>query len=135
MSWFDKIRPSRINTERRQRASVPEGLWIKCASCDAVLYRAELERNLHVCPKCNHHFTLTAPQRIESLVDKGLVSETDLEKAVSNARVNQIDVAKVLMLENVRAKMRARAHGNSLVARPARSRRASQYSMSTYDPN
>src|SRR5256885_624664 len=54
MSWFDKIMPSRIKTERRTR-SVPEGLWIKCPACDAVLYRAELERNLYVCPKCAHH--------------------------------------------------------------------------------
>ncbi len=51
MSWFEKIKPSRIKTERRTR-SVPEGLWIKCPACDAVLYRAELERNLYVCPKC-----------------------------------------------------------------------------------
>ena len=51
MTWFEKIMPSRIKTERRTR-SVPEGLWMKCAACDAVLYRAELERNLHVCPKC-----------------------------------------------------------------------------------
>ena len=43
MSWFEKIMPSRIKTERRTR-SVPEGLWIKCPACDAVLYRAELER-------------------------------------------------------------------------------------------
>jgi acetyl-CoA carboxylase carboxyl transferase subunit beta len=47
MTWFEKIMPSRIKTERRTR-SVPEGLWMKCAACDAVLYRAELERNLHV---------------------------------------------------------------------------------------
>ena len=46
MSWFEKIMPSRIKTERRTR-SVPEGLWIKCPACDAVLYRAELERNLY----------------------------------------------------------------------------------------
>ena len=53
MSWFEKIMPSRIKTERRTR-SVPEGLWIKCPACDSVLYRAELERNLNVCPKCGY---------------------------------------------------------------------------------
>ena len=57
MSWFEKIMPSRIKTERRTR-SVPEGLWIKCPACDAVLYRAELERNLYVCPKCSHHMRI-----------------------------------------------------------------------------
>src|SRR3984957_8186600 len=59
MSWFEKIMPSRIKTARRTR-SVPEGLWIKCPACDAVLYRAELERNLYVCPKCSHHMRIGA---------------------------------------------------------------------------
>ncbi len=63
MTWFEKIMPSRIKTERRTR-SVPEGLWIKCPACDAVLYRAELERNLHVCPKCAHHMRITARERL-----------------------------------------------------------------------
>ncbi len=64
MSWFEKIMPSRIKTERRTR-SVPEGLWIKCPACDAVLYRAELERNLYVCPKCSHHMRIGARERLE----------------------------------------------------------------------
>ncbi len=63
MSWFEKIMPSRIKTERRTR-SVPEGLWIKCPACDAVLYRAELERNLYVCPKCSHHMRIGARERL-----------------------------------------------------------------------
>lgn len=75
MSWFDKIRPSRISTERRQRASVPEGLWIKCTSCDAVLYRAELERNLHVCPKCSHHMRIRARDRLQRFLDQGSTKE------------------------------------------------------------
>jgi acetyl-CoA carboxylase carboxyl transferase subunit beta len=70
MSWFEKIMPSRIKTERRTR-SVPEGLWIKCPACDAVLYRAELERNLYVCPKCSHHMRIGARERLESFLDKG----------------------------------------------------------------
>src|SRR5215467_2353102 len=69
MSWFEKIMPSRIKTERRTR-SVPEGLWIKCPACDAVLYRAELERNLYVCPKCSHHMRIGARERLESFLDK-----------------------------------------------------------------
>lgn len=68
MTWFEKIMPSRIKTERRTR-SVPEGLWMKCAACDAVLYRAELERNLHVCPKCGHHMRIQARDRLETFLD------------------------------------------------------------------
>jgi acetyl-CoA carboxylase carboxyl transferase subunit beta len=70
MSWFEKIMPSRIKTERRTR-SVPEGLWIKCPACDAVLYRAELERNLYVCPKCSHHMRIGARQRLKWFLDDG----------------------------------------------------------------
>ena len=51
--------PSRISTEKRTK-SVPEGVWIKCPTCDAQLYRNELERNLHVCPKCNFHMRIGA---------------------------------------------------------------------------
>jgi acetyl-CoA carboxylase carboxyl transferase subunit beta len=68
MTWFEKIMPSRIKTERRTR-SVPEGLWMKCSACDAVLYRAELERNLHVCPKCGHHMRIGARDRLEAFLD------------------------------------------------------------------
>ena len=74
MSWFEKIMPSRIKTERRTR-SVPEGLWIKCPSCDAVLYRAELERNLNVCPKCSHHMRIGARERLAMFLDEGEVLE------------------------------------------------------------
>jgi acetyl-CoA carboxylase carboxyl transferase subunit beta len=70
MSWFEKLMPSRIKTEKRSR-SVPEGLWIKCTACDAVLYRAELERNLFVCLKCAHHMRLSARDRLESFLDEG----------------------------------------------------------------
>src|SRR2546421_568636 len=74
MSWFDKIMPSRIKTERRTR-SVPEGLWIKCPACDAVLYRAELERNLYVCPKCSHHMRIGARERLERFLDPDTTQE------------------------------------------------------------
>ena len=69
MTWFEKIMPSRIKTERRTR-SVPEGLWIKCPACDAVLYRAELDRNLHVCPKCSHHMRIGARDRLSRFLDE-----------------------------------------------------------------
>jgi acetyl-CoA carboxylase carboxyl transferase subunit beta len=74
MSWFEKIMPSRIKTERRTR-SVPEGLWMKCSACDAVLYRAELERNLNVCPKCSHHMRIGARERLKRLFDPGSAIE------------------------------------------------------------
>ena len=70
MSWFEKLMPSRISTEKRTR-SVPQGVWIKCEKCDAQLYRTELERNLYVCPKCDHHMRIGARQRIEYFLDPG----------------------------------------------------------------
>ncbi len=78
MTWFEKIIPSRIKTERRTR-SVPEGLWMKCPACDAVLYRAELERNLHVCPKCSHHMRITARERLRRFLDPGSQQEIAVE--------------------------------------------------------
>ncbi len=68
MSWFEKLMPSRISTEKRTR-SVPEGVWIKCPECDAQLYRTELERNLYVCPKCDHHMRIGARRRLEYFLD------------------------------------------------------------------
>jgi acetyl-CoA carboxylase carboxyl transferase subunit beta len=68
MSWFEKLMPSRISTEKRTR-SVPEGVWIKCSNCDAQLYRNELERNMQVCPKCNHHMRIGARQRLNFFLD------------------------------------------------------------------
>jgi acetyl-CoA carboxylase carboxyl transferase subunit beta len=68
MSWFEKLMPSRISTENRTR-SVPEGVWIKCQKCDAQLYRNELERNLHVCPKCDYHMRIGARQRLDFFLD------------------------------------------------------------------
>ncbi len=76
MSWFEKLMPSRINTENRTR-SVPEGVWIKCERCDAQLYRNELERNLKVCPKCDFHMRIGARRRIEVFLDAGSVQELD----------------------------------------------------------
>ena len=74
MSWFEKLMPSRIKTERRSR-SVPEGLWKQCPACSAQLYRAELERNLFVCPKCGHHLRIGARQRLELFLDEDSAQE------------------------------------------------------------
>ncbi len=69
MSWFTKLLPSRIKTDGASRRTVPEGVWSKCDECSAVLYRAELERNLEVCPKCFHHMRIGARARIEYFLD------------------------------------------------------------------
>jgi len=70
MSWFEKLVPSRIRTESRNKRQIPEGLWVKCEDCNSVLYRAELERNLNVCPKCSHHMRLSARERLGSFLDE-----------------------------------------------------------------
>ena len=69
MSWFKKLLPSRIKTNGASRRSVPEGLWTKCTECGAVLYRAELARNLEVCPKCSHHMRIKARARLDHFLD------------------------------------------------------------------
>lgn len=69
MSWFEKLMPSRIRTEGGNKKAVPEGLWAKCPSCSAVLYRAEMERNLEVCPKCGHHNRIGARRRLDVFLD------------------------------------------------------------------
>ncbi len=70
MSWFEKLMPSRIRTENKDKRTVPEGLWSKCTSCDAVLYRAELERNQDVCPKCGYHIRIGARRRLDLFLDE-----------------------------------------------------------------
>ncbi len=62
--------PSRIRTEGTSKRKVPEGLWEKCASCGAVLYRSDLERNLQVCPKCNYHMRINARLWLQSFLDE-----------------------------------------------------------------
>lgn len=78
MSWLSKLMPSGIRTQsnvNRSKRSVPEGLWEKCDSCGAVLYRPELEENLEVCPKCSHHMSIRARARLAALFDPGSTSE------------------------------------------------------------
>jgi acetyl-CoA carboxylase carboxyl transferase subunit beta len=67
MSWLEKLLPPRIQrSESANRKSIPEGLWVKCPSCEAVLYRSDLEANVHVCPKCSHHMRIGARERLDS---------------------------------------------------------------------
>lgn len=70
MSWFQKLLPSKIRTDGTKKKSIPEGLWTKCDSCDAILFKAELERNQEVCPKCDFHNRLSARKRLELFLDK-----------------------------------------------------------------
>jgi acetyl-CoA carboxylase carboxyl transferase subunit beta len=87
MSWFKKILPSRIKTNGSARRTVPEGIWTKCEACNAVLYRAELDRNLEVCPKCNHHMRISARIRLERFLD-----EENREEIA--AEVKPVDILK-----------------------------------------
>lgn len=70
MNWFTKLLPERIRIDGESRKSVPEGLWTKCSACGAVLYRAEMERNLDVCPKCDQHARVGARWRLERFLDE-----------------------------------------------------------------
>ncbi len=87
MSWFEKLIPSRIRTEGGAKRTVPEGLWTKCDICSAVLYRAEVERNLEVCPKCSHHMRMGGRRRLESFLDEESRDEI-------GAEVKPVDILK-----------------------------------------
>jgi len=67
MSWIEKILPKAKAT---QKSNIPEGVWSKCTSCNAVLYKAELDRLLSVCPKCDHHMRISARKRIDCFLDQ-----------------------------------------------------------------
>ena len=68
MSWIQKILP---RTQTSTKGNVPEGIWTKCGSCQAVLYKTELEKLQEVCPKCDHHMRITARRRIDAFLDEG----------------------------------------------------------------
>ncbi|CAG7601395.1 acetyl-CoA carboxylase, carboxyltransferase subunit beta [Candidatus Vallotia tarda] len=70
MSWLDKLLPPKIkHTDPHSRKSIPEGLWVKCSNCEAVLYRNDIKANLHVCPKCDQHIRISARERLDMLLD------------------------------------------------------------------
>lgn len=79
MSWFEKLVPSRISTLTKK--GVPEGLWTKCSQCEAVLYKADMERNLEVCPKCGHHNRINARRRLDVFLDEESRQEIAAELA------------------------------------------------------
>ena len=118
MNWFKKIVPSRINTDQRAaRRSVPEGLWTKCEECNSVLYRAEVERNLFVCPKCGHHMRMTARQRLDSFLDPGTGVEI-------GASVEPVDILKFRdskkYKDRISASQKATGEKDALVAMKGR---------------
>jgi acetyl-CoA carboxylase carboxyl transferase subunit beta len=70
MSWLEKLLPPKIqHTDPNERRTVPEGLWVKCPSCETVLYKTDLESNLNVCPKCDHHHRIGARARLDGFLD------------------------------------------------------------------
>ena len=75
--------PFRGNADKKR--DMPEGLWHKCPGCGEVIHELELKKSLRVCPHCNYHFTLSAPERIESITDPGTFTETDKEMASVDA--------------------------------------------------
>ena len=94
MSWLDKIVPSKAKSQGGSAGSrVPEGLWKKCVKCGAVLYRPELERNLDVCPKCDHHFRIGARRRLDIFLDEDNREELATD-VVPVDRLNFKDVKK-----------------------------------------
>ncbi len=68
-SWLDRIKPSSIRSDAKTKGNIPEGIWKKCPKCGAALYGPELEKNLEVCPKCQHHMRVSARQRIDIFLD------------------------------------------------------------------
>lgn len=74
MNWFQKLFPSKVSTSEKKK-SFPEGLWTKCPSCNAVLFKVELDRNLDVCPKCDYHYRISARKRLEQFLDKAVSEE------------------------------------------------------------
>ena len=70
MSWLEKLLPSKIQRSNPEdRRSIPEGVWSKCPSCEAVLYKADLEQNQNVCPTCSHHHRIGARARLNFFLD------------------------------------------------------------------
>lgn len=87
MSWLDKILPPKIKKSDSSKSVIPEGLWQKCSHCGATLYTTEIAQNFRVCPKCSHHESLTARERLDLLLD-----ENDREEI--GAHIKPTDILK-----------------------------------------
>ena len=75
MALFGRKEYTLVNVKKKE---IPAGLWMKCPECSAALYKKELATNLNVCPKCDYHYSLTAPERVELMIDKGTFKETNV---------------------------------------------------------
>jgi len=79
MAWFKKGEEEKEKKEIREDPKPSDQLWVKCNSCNEIIYRKVIERNLQVCPKCNYHFQIPARRRIDSVVDPGTFIECDAD--------------------------------------------------------
>lgn len=103
MSWLDKLVPSVVRRaepdqdakSKSKSSSVPEGLWKKCVKCEAVLYRPELEKNIDVCPKCDHHMRIGARTRLDAFFDKEVVADS----AVSESEAVEAEQTETVAVE------------------------------------
>ena len=94
MNWLKRIRPAGPAADNTERSNaVPEGLWKKCPKCASPLYRPELERNLDVCPKCEHHMRIGARRRLDIFLDNTGRSEV-AEEVEAIDRLKFRDVKK-----------------------------------------
>ena len=75
MAWFKKTRKPIASATAEKPSRVPEGLWVKCPGCTQLIYKNDLEQNLSVCPKCAHHFRISAAERLKTLFDEGKYAE------------------------------------------------------------
>ncbi len=125
MNWFKKLIPTTIRTESSfKKTTVPEGLWNKCPSCDAILYNAELEKNFSVCPKCEHHMRISARTRLNMFLDKeeiveigsGLKSNDPLKFKDSKKYKDRLNQAQKNTKENdALVVMQGKLHGKGIV--------------------
>ena len=126
MSWFEKLVPSIIKTESAEkRNSVPQGLWNKCPSCDAILFNAELIKNSNVCPKCDHHLRINARTRLDLFLDEndrqeigaGLKPGDPLKFKDSKRYKDRVSQAQKQSNENdALVVMKGTLHGREIVA-------------------
>ena len=102
MSWLEKLMPSQMrNDSAAKKSTVPEGLWTKCSNCGAVLYSAEMERSLEVCPKCNAHQRLRARKRLDLFLDADNREELALGIEPEAMRLNRHIVSTKKLLTEV----------------------------------
>ncbi len=78
-NWLEKILPAVRRPQESRRNNIPEGLWRKCPRCEGVVYRPELDRNMDVCPKCDHHLRISARRRLKLFLDEGVQTEIGTE--------------------------------------------------------